>query len=376
MAGMQLLARPRWFLLISVLLIAIGMLRSMWATRLDGFSIDEPWHITAGVAYLRTGEYYLNPEHPPLVKLVAALAAPRGVFHFCEPSGLKDKDTERDFVQATMHDENDADAIQMRVRRVIYMFNGLLILFFVWTVFRTAGGAVAIGALTFILIDPTVAAHWPAVMTDLPVALLSVTSVLLCVLVIREWSLLNLVLLAIALGLTLSSKHSGVITFGFVAVVGTAALLWQFLRERQTGLRRLAAFAFALVCAVIILWAMYGFHYRESSPGHGNFNRSLEAKIEDVRSATWRFCLGQIAHWHILPRSYVWGFADIVRTGMEGRGYSTLAFGRLSFMESRPLIFPGYVAVKVPIALTILSLFGCALVLRREARGRLLESRP
>ena len=114
------------------------------------------------------------------------------------------------------------------------MFNGLLILFFVWTVFRTAGGAVAIGALTFILIDPTVAAHWPAVMTDLPVALLSVTSVLLCVLVIREWSLLNLVLLAIALGLTLSSKHSGVITFGFVAVVGTAALLWQFLgRDRR-----------------------------------------------------------------------------------------------------------------------------------------------
>jgi len=44
-----------------------------------------------GVAYLRTGEYYLNPEHPPLAKLVAGLAAPRGSFYFAEPGPLHDK---------------------------------------------------------------------------------------------------------------------------------------------------------------------------------------------------------------------------------------------------------------------------------------------
>src|SRR5262249_9737209 len=124
--------------------------------------------------------------------------------------------------------------------------------------------------------------------------------------------------------------------------------------------------ACVLTGAVMILWATYGFHYRESKPGHGAFNRTLEAKIEDVRSASWRFTLARLAQWHIMPRSYVWGFADIIRTGMEGRGTSTLAFGRLSFMEKRPLIFPGYIAVKVPIALTILSLIGCAIVFRRE----------
>src|SRR5262249_21995244 len=162
--AMRWLVEPRRFVALSVLLIVTGALRSSWATRLDGFTIDEPWHITAGVAYFRTGEYYLNPEHPPLVKLVAALAVPQSIFQFSEPSGLLDKDTERNFVQATMYQRNDADLVQARVRRSLYLFNGLLLLFFAWTVFRVAGPTVALGALIFLLIDPTIAAHWPVVM--------------------------------------------------------------------------------------------------------------------------------------------------------------------------------------------------------------------
>src|SRR5215467_5985062 len=136
MPGMRWLSQPRWFLALSILFITSGVLRSSWATRFDGFTIDEPWHITAGVAYLRTGQYYLNPEHPPLVKLVAAGALPRSIFHFSEPAKLQDKDAERRFVQATMYQQNDADAVQVRVRRVMYLFNGLLLLFFAWSSFR------------------------------------------------------------------------------------------------------------------------------------------------------------------------------------------------------------------------------------------------
>jgi len=52
---------------------------------------------------------------------------------------------------------------------------------------------------------------------------------------------------------------------------------------------------------------------------------------------------------------------------MEGRASSTLAFGRLTFMERRPFIFPGYIAVKLPIALILLSLFGCVIVFLRSS---------
>src|SRR5262249_39126956 len=94
--------------------------------------------------------------------------------------------------------------------------------------------------------------------------------------------------------------------------------------------------------------------------------RPLNAKIEDLRSPVWRFVLTKFTHYRLLPRPYVWGFADIIRTGMEGRAYSTLAFGRLTFMERRPFIFPGYILVKLPIALTVLPLFGCVSVFLRN----------
>jgi hypothetical protein len=46
------LDRWQFFLALAILLIGAGALRSAWATRRDGFTIDEPWHITAGVAYI------------------------------------------------------------------------------------------------------------------------------------------------------------------------------------------------------------------------------------------------------------------------------------------------------------------------------------
>jgi hypothetical protein len=351
----------RPFLMLAVALIVAGAFRSVWATRLDGFTVDEPWHVTAGVAYLRTGEYYLNPEHPPLVKLVAALAAPRSVFHFTEPTSLHDKTEERRFVEEIIYTHNDADKIQSRVRVVMYVFNGLLLLLFVAAAFRVFGGAVALGALLFALIDPTVAAHWPVVMTDLPVGLLSVASALLCLEALRKWTWVNVGLLSIVLGLTLSAKHSGLIAFGFTGVLGLAAILWEFRHEKRVMAWRICIFLLAFAGAVTILWGTYRFHYREGKGSDEKFNRTLASKIGDVRSPIWRASLTGLDELRLLPRSYIWGVADIVRTGLEGRAYSTYAFGRLTFMERRPLIFPGYIAVKLPLALTVLSCLGCTI---------------
>jgi hypothetical protein len=126
-------------------------------------------------------------------------------------------------------------------------------------------------------------------------------------------------------------------------------------------LRRILNFLLVLVGAVAILWGMYGFHYPESRRPVEKFNRTLAQKIGDVRSPLWQLILSGVARGKLLPRAYVWGLADIVRTGMEGRAGSDYAFGHLTFMEPRPLLFPGYIAVKVPIPLMLLAAFGCVL---------------
>jgi hypothetical protein len=55
----------------------------------------------------------------------------------------------------------------------MFVLNGLLLISLVFALRRVFDARVALGALLFLVIDPTVAAHWPVVMTDLPVVLLS-----------------------------------------------------------------------------------------------------------------------------------------------------------------------------------------------------------
>ncbi|MBA3963661.1 MAG: hypothetical protein H0X40_17425 [Chthoniobacterales bacterium] len=49
---------PRWagvtFLLA---LVGLAILRSHLGTRLDSFTIDEPYHLVAGTSYVRTGDF-------------------------------------------------------------------------------------------------------------------------------------------------------------------------------------------------------------------------------------------------------------------------------------------------------------------------------
>src|SRR5438128_1669764 len=80
---------------------------------------------------------------------------------------------------------------------------------------------------------------------------------------------------------------------------------------------------------------LYRFDYYEANQSQENSNRALALKIEDVHSLISRAALTDLAKWRVLPRSYLWALADIVRTRMEGRAYSTYAFGRLTFMQPR-----------------------------------------
>lgn len=78
-----------------VLLAALAVARSWYGTRLDSFTIDEPWHIVAGTVYVRGGDRHLNPEHPPLAKLWVGAWMP-AAFRVGPEPGLREKAQERE----------------------------------------------------------------------------------------------------------------------------------------------------------------------------------------------------------------------------------------------------------------------------------------
>jgi len=75
------IARWEW-LLISALVVL--MLAQMWTSiRRLSVTSDEIDHLHAGYRYLQCNDFGWNPEHPPLVKLIAAL--PLLAMHIKDP---------------------------------------------------------------------------------------------------------------------------------------------------------------------------------------------------------------------------------------------------------------------------------------------------
>src|SRR3546814_10237362 len=67
--------------------------------------------------------------------------------------------------------DNDPLAAQARARVALWSFHGLMLLALGALLWRACGLAWAAGTLGFLALEPTVAAHLPVVMTDLPLAL-------------------------------------------------------------------------------------------------------------------------------------------------------------------------------------------------------------
>src|SRR5205823_14112522 len=64
----------RLYSLLAPTLVVAFLLQSVFANRIKSTTSDEPVHIAAGLSYLETGVFRANPEHPPLLKELSALA--------------------------------------------------------------------------------------------------------------------------------------------------------------------------------------------------------------------------------------------------------------------------------------------------------------
>ena len=325
-----------------LLLIAGAIFRSAIATSLDSFTFDEAYHIGSGAVYIQTGDFRLNPEQPPLTKLWSGLYATLNGYKISPFHKFADKNAERDFVEQDAYVNNDLFRLQAQARTSMLALNGLLMFLFALAVWRVLGPAFAIGATLFLTIDPTVAAHMPVVMTDLPIALTSGTAIVLAARAFRTWNWTDLLLTALAAGLALSAKHSGIVTLASIGVVGLVmGVFFDRTADARARAGRAGAAAAVVVGAMIVLWGFYGFQYSETRlETEETFNRPLADKISDVISPLYREGLNVLDSGRLFPR-HMFGVSPIrSERGPKVAPYRSAPLEKFIIPELRSISFP------------------------------------
>jgi hypothetical protein len=341
----------QWAVLAALVVI---MLAQMWASahRLSVTS-DEADHLHAGYRYLQCGDFGWNPEHPPLVKMVAAL--PLLAMNVKDPipspcgmtnTKMVDFQVGHHFVFA------NSESLLMAGRMAASIF-AVLLLVTAWFFARSMFGlpaAVIVGVL--IAFEPNLLAHGSLVMTDVPAALGFLLAVYACYAYLSRPDRVGLIVLGLATGIALCLKHSAVLLAVILpALVVADALLASNTQRLRTLWQNLIALLPVAVIALIVLWGAYAFRYA-SRPDQARPWTS--AQLASAHGIVATRVITAVARGRLLPQAYLIGLQDVLAESDEGKRMYLL--GRI-YPTGRWFYFPLAAAIKftVPTLLLILA---------------------
>ena len=146
-------------------LLAILVLQLALSISQESITWDEDDHLYSGYMSLKTGDFGLNPEHPPMVKMLAALPL-LGMDLKVPPLQRRDFKHEAFLDGKEFLFKNDANTMLFRARMTASMLTVLLaVLVFLAAQEMFSTGA-AFMALTLLVFDPNLLAHGALVTTD------------------------------------------------------------------------------------------------------------------------------------------------------------------------------------------------------------------
>jgi hypothetical protein len=175
---------------------------------------DEAAHLVAGYSYWKTGDFRLNPEHPPLSKLLAALPllALKPDLKLL-PQSWNSADEYALGKEFLYRNRIDADTLLLAGRSVTILFTlifgGVLAL---WARSRF-GAEAAVFSLTLFAFDPNIIAHGRYVTSDLLVAFFIFASSISFQSYLEKPARSAALRTGLLTGLALATKHSALLLF-------------------------------------------------------------------------------------------------------------------------------------------------------------------
>ena len=349
------------------LLIILG-LQLFLSIRQESQTWDEANHIYAGYRSWTDADFGLNPEHPPMVKLLATaplLSLPLKVpkledRSFKEEAFLGGKD----FLY-----QNDYEQILLRTRLAAAIFTLLLALIVFLCTKEMFGTGAAFVALALLVFDPNLLAHGALVTTDAALSCFMLTSVYAFYRYVKEPTIWRLVVTGISTGLALAAKHTGALVFPILLLLALceAVRYWTSTKNLpgKQVLRLVGSLVVITVISLTVLWAFYGFRYA-ARPNGLQLNPPLTAYVQGLKPhEIW--AVTTLARWHVLPESYLYGLADVRLTA---NFYTSYVLGKV-YAHGVWFYFPVAFLIKSTVGFMILLLLTAgAIAFRRLSRWR------
>ncbi|WP_182275585.1 glycosyltransferase family 39 protein [Granulicella sp. 5B5] len=335
-------------------LLLVMAAQLVWVSRRSSATWDEPHHLFDGYMVLTRHTYTLNPEVPPLVKLVAALpllgrglAVPADHGWSVPREAFRDG---RDFVFG-----NGVGRTLELGRLACMGFTlalGLLIYCMAAEMFGYGAG---LFALALYVVDPNFLAHGALVTTDVGSACLFVAALYVFYRYSGRPTWGRLLLAGFAAGLLLAAKFTGVFLAPMLVLLVLAEWVvvrsWKPLRERAVAL--VVVFAMAWV----VLWGFYGFRYSAGVNG-GDIDPPLSAYLARMYDRADAPRLAMLAKYHVLPEAYLWGLENTKQTEFEDTSY---LWGKV-YRHGNWWYFPVALAVKSTLPFLLLLVAGLVLM--------------
>lgn len=362
-------ARRKLFTVTAISLLVILALELTLTIRRETQTWDEACHIFAGYRYWTRGDFAMNPEHPPLVKLIAA--APLLPLRLKGPERKDLFSKEEDFTSATQFVySNNAEQILFRTRMAASLFCIGLALLVLATAREMFGKTAALIALAVFVFEPNILAHGWEVTTDTGFSCLLLATVYAFYRYVKQPSGRRLIVLGVAAGLALATKHSAILVFPILVILA-AAELWARRYKSSTvgtsapgGPKLAGALILTAVIAVVVLWGAYGFHL------HPQRGVSAEARVvqyaQGLHSPIQKKLITEAARWHLLPESYLYGLADVGY--VVGFSHSYI-FGQV-YPHGQWFYFPAAFLIKSTLSLLLFLLLVPFAIAFRGARYR------
>ncbi|MFF4802921.1 ArnT family glycosyltransferase [Streptomyces sp. NPDC001351] len=337
--------RGRWLPPLLVVVLLAQMAAAMVTTAVQQTpTIDEPVYVATAADYLHEHRVRLNPEHPPLGKLViavgVAIAAPHVDTSYQGDQGQ--------FGRHLLYESgNDPWRLMFWARLpmiVLTLLFGLVVFAFARELAGTVAGLAALALYAF---SPDVIAHGSLATLDVPAAGFVLTSAWLLWRA-RRRPRLYVPLAGVALGAGLATKMSVLPAVPVLLALGA----WSVWRARP-GDRRGAAARAALgagvvaVAAVAVVWASY----LVVDP---RLRWTPEQPVPAVDGVK-----GLLVRLLPLPASYRDGMR--IQFGLENYPWQGFLFGHL-YTGSRWYYLPAALLVKTPLGMLALWVAGAAVL--------------